>query len=355
LAQVRAKEFADQIIVTRIVMGRSRPDLALIRIARGTEALSQTTNQFLDVTTLTLQKPKGPPFGSAHNMSYRDNVHFRADANLDRITEWATSHSPSGIGMFVRTEEGYQHRYTHNSAGYLVPGDDGRVYSGYGVIYSLRATPKSPFNDYFDAAGKVDGMSVLPGHGGNFFLGVDRDGKLNVFQSGETTALCPIEPFPEWSSPQEKGVRSFQGAGPVPPGRMEDFIQSQITLDKRIVFAPASRYILFLPRSNDKIVQRDFDLKSALEKTGKDYLFVLSSPPLRSKSGSKWAYQMTTLAKHGPAKFELEKGPEGMSLSADGGLTWKVPAGIQGRAPVVVAITDSKANVIRHSFIIGFE
>jgi hypothetical protein len=64
---------------------------------------------------------------------------------------------------------------------------------------------------------------------------------------------------------------------------------------------------------------------------------------------------MTTLAKHGPAKFELEKGPEGMSLSADGGLTWKVPAGIQGRAPVVVAITDSKANVIRHSFVIGFE
>jgi hypothetical protein len=54
-------------------------------------------------------------------------------------------------------------------------------------------------------------------------------------------------------------------------------------------------------------------------------------------------------------KFELEKSPEGMSLSPQGSLSWKVPGGIEGDAQVVVAITDNKSNVIRHSFIVKFE
>jgi hypothetical protein len=356
LSQVKAKEFADPIIILRIVMGHSRGDLGLIRFARGTEELSQTTNQFLDVAALSILKPKGRLYGSGHNSSYRDYVHFRADGHLDRITEWASSHSPSGIGMFIRTEDGYQYRYSHNSAGYLVPGDDGLIYSGYGIIYSVLSEAKQPFNEYFGVAGKVEGMSLLPGLGGLFFLGIDRDGKLNVYQTGQTTPICPIAPFPDWSLPKPEANAGRQiPAGPFPPGQTEEWIRSSVTLDKRIVFAPAAGYILFLPPSNDRIIQRDFDLKDALEWTGKDYLLVLSNPPLRSKSGAKWDYQIRTLAKHGPVKFELETAPEGMSMSAAGDLTWKVPGGIQGKTHVVVAITDKKSSVIRHSFTVTFE
>jgi hypothetical protein len=199
-------------------------------------------------------------------------------------------------------------------------------------------------------------MSLLPGLGGLFFLGIDRDGKMKVFQAGKTTALCSIDPFPDWALPKRPAnVGGSIPQGPFPPGQAEEWIRSPLTLDKRIVFAPGSGYILFLPPSNDRVIRREFDLKDALEKTGQDYLLVLSNPPVRSKAGAKWDYQITSLAKHGPVKFELEKSPEGMSITPTGGLAWKVPGGIQGKAPVVVAITDSKSNVTRHSFTVVFE
>ncbi len=355
----REKEFADQFEILRIVMGRSREDLAFIRLARGADALSQTTNQFLDAAELSFLRPTAPVQGQGqgHNSSYRDYVHFRPDSHLDRITEWASSHSPSGIGMVIRTEEGYQYRYNHDSAGYLVPGDDGLIYTGYGIIYRLLTQPQTPFNNYFEPAGKVEGQSLLPGLGGIFFLGIDRDGQLAVYESGQTTPLCRIDPFPGWSlpKPEANAGRSIPPAGAFPPGRAEEWIQTPLTLDQRIVFAPASGYLLFLPPSNDKIVRRDFNLKEALERTGKDYLLILSSPPTRAKAGSRWEYVIQALSKHGPVKYTLERAPEGLTLDPEGRLTWKIPANLRGEGDVAVVVADAEGNEIRHSFTISFD
>lgn len=350
LAQIKAKEFADPVILMRIVMGHSRRDLAFVRIARGTDSLSQTTNQFLDVSTLTLQPPRDTQLRLGRNSSYRDNAHYRANGDMSRMTEWATSHSPCGIYLYTRTGDGYQMQGNHDSAGHLAMGDDGRIYTGLGSVMDLALKQEGPFPAPIGPVGKVPGSSLFPGIGGQFFLGLQSDGTLTLYPSGETTALCPLDPFPDWTPP-----RSFDPKRPQPPSTMDDWLKGTLTLDKRITFAPAAGHLVFLPPASDRLIQRQFDLTAAFEKSGRDYLQVLSTPPVNAKAGAQWEYRLTTLAKHSPLKFQLEKSPEGMVLSPEGTLTWKIPGGIQGTAPVTVTITDSKAQVIRHTFTITFE
>lgn len=359
LAQVKAKEFTDiinLIDIMRIVMGHSRGDLAFVRIARDTDALSPTTNHLLDVGSLMVIKPKSQQGQFGKNFSYRDIAHYRANGDMSRITEWATSHTPSGIYLYTQTEDGYRLQGNHSSAGHLAIGDDGHIYTGFGNVMDLVSRAEGSFTDPIGSIGQVEGSSLFPGIGGQFFLGLQLDGSLSVYQSGETTAMCLLEPFPDWAPPHppEKLPRPKQRQKQS-PGMLEQWIQSTLTLDKRIVFVPAAGQLIFLSTTNNRLIQRRFDLKDALDKTGQDYLLVLSSPTLRLKAGAQWDYQVAPLAKHGPVTFQLDQSPEGMSISPAGALAWKVPGGIQGRAQVVITVMDSKANVIRHRFTLEFE
>jgi hypothetical protein len=162
--------------------------------------------------------------------------------------------------------------------------------------------------------------------------------------------------FPEWKLPKAQiNIPPQAEVDRFGPARLEEWIKSPLTLDKRIVFAPALGYILFVPQTNDRFVQREFTLKGTLDKTGNDYLLVLSNPPLRAAAGSEWQYEIVSLAKNGPVKYKLEQSPEGMALGREGRLTWKIPRGIQGTGKVTVSVTDASGKSIRHSFAVGFD
>jgi hypothetical protein len=355
LEPIRFREFVDPVVIQRIVMGHSRDDLAFVRLAHVLDDRNDTSNLLLDVTTLKLQKPTNREQIRGHNTSYDDNVHYRANDDISRLTEWATSHSTSGIYLHTRFGPGYQVRGNDDSAGHLALGDDGKIYTGFGRIMDL-SEGTSRRGDPISATAEIPGQSLFPGIGigGRFFLGLKSDGSVYVYQSGVTSPLGPLDAFPQWVLPLNP--REDKEPDPnQPPGRLEKHVDGLVTLDRRIVFAPAAGHIVFLPHSNDRLIHRKFDLKAVLDGTEKDYLLAVTTPPLRTKSGAKWVYQIGTLEKHGPVEFKLEKGPEGMSLSARGELTWKIPSGIHGTAEVAVVITDSKSNSIRHAFTIAFE
>lgn len=358
LSLIKAKEFADPVNVNRVVMGHSRDDLALLRVSRGTEALSQAVNQVLNVTTLSIVRPKGsgPSMATGHNSSFRDYVHHRATGDLGRITEWASSHTPSGIGVYMLGPDGeLRSRYSHTSAGYLAMGDDGLIYSGAGVVYDPVGAAAGPFAD-IPSVRKVEGMSVIPGLGGIFFLGVDDHGNLEVFQSGSTApeSLGVLGKFPGWVLPQPANNARPRGAKE-PPGMLNPFEQNPLTLDKRILFAPAEECLVFLPQSGDRLIRRPFQLRPFLNSTGKDYLLVKNRPPLRVNAGQAWTYTVDAMARHEPITFRLLRAPEGMTLSPGGVLNWKAPAGIAGRAHVAVVIGDAKSNKIRQTFTIRLD
>jgi hypothetical protein len=355
LEQIRAKEFVDPVVILRIVMGHSRDDLALVRLAHVLGNNDSTSLLLLDVTTLKLGRPTNRERSPGNNTSYDDNVHYRANGDLTRLTEWKSTSSPSGVYLFTRTETEWQHQGNHESAGHLALGDDGKIYTGYGHIMDLNeGNPRR--GERIVSTAEISGQSLFPGIGigGRFFLGLKTDGSVYVYQTGVTTPLCQLDTFPQWALPLEERADKTPDQKQ-PPGKLEKTVENLLTLDRRIVFAPAAGHIVFLPHANDRLVHRKFDLKAVLDGTGKDYLLAVTTPPVRTKSGARWEYQIDTLEKHGPVEFKLEQAPEGMSLSGRGQLTWKIPSGIRGTAEVTVGITDSKSNSIRHGFTITFE
>jgi hypothetical protein len=138
LELIRSKEFVDPVVIQRIVMGHSRDDLASVRLARiHDDRNDSTSNLLLDVTTLKLQRPANREHSNGHNTSYSDVVHYRANGDINRLTEWSSSSSTSGIYLHTRSGHGYQLQGNGESAGHLALGDDGKIYTGYGQVMDL--------------------------------------------------------------------------------------------------------------------------------------------------------------------------------------------------------------------------
>ena len=90
---------------------------------------------------------------------------------------------------------------------------------------------------------------------------------------------------------------------------------------------------------------------AALNNAGIDYLFVDSLPVTAADPGKPYRYPITVKSKKGGVRFTLDSGPEGMTLSKDGVLTWNVPAHFEaGPAGVIVTVEDSAGQNVFHTF-----
>jgi hypothetical protein len=119
----------------------------------------------------------------------------------------------------------------------------------------------------------------------------------------------------------------------------------------RAHYLPDANLFVTLPELNEKVIVRKFELLKALDKTSKPYLFVLSVPPRTVVAGSQFAYQIDAKSKAGGVAFKLTAGPEGMAISDDGRLTWRVPADLEHKTfRIVVTVRDRTGREVYHSF-----
>jgi len=359
---LKAKEFIDRPNLGVILMGHSRDDLALLRMGRPPIGPA-APDLLLDVPELRVNQVKyqyGTTGGKPGEMNQ-----LRANGDMTRLVEWAAIPQPNGAGVLSRTETGYSYLFGYVAVGPVFPGDDGRVFTALGTTME----PDPAYNPAhggspFKISAAVKARTLVPGIGGQFHIGVSREGGLTLYQAKSADPVCPLGDFPGWLpiKPDLNNV-TIPGGGNgfrLPDGRvmqLEDMGpgavgegKETLTLDRRIVFAPALGHIVFIPHSNDRIVQRSFDLKSTLDQTGDEYLMVLSSPVLRVKGGTAWEYQLRSVAKNAPVKFELVRSPEGMTIAADGKMAWTAPKGIIGKAPVEVKLIDGKGHSLRQAF-----
>lgn len=164
-------------------------------------------------------------------------------------------------------------------------------------------------------------MSLIPGIGGLFCLGIDSGGILKMFKLGSSSPLSLglIGKFPDWGSTKPVNTRGdTPEAAKFPPGIFEEVGMDRLLLDKRIVFAPSEGFILFIPKEGNTLIRHPFDFKGFLDSTGKDYFFVKNQARLRADAGDTWKYAMALIARDEPVSFKLETGPEGMTLSPEG-------------------------------------
>jgi serine/threonine protein kinase len=326
--QLKTKPNPTGAVICRLTMGHSNNSLALVRYATGTQALDNAGTYFLDVATLENLSASLPKEQGARglNSSYRDFIHQRADSNLRYISEWATSHSPSGIGLLIRTEYAFTSRYEHDTQLYLAMGDDNRIYTQQGGIYNLELRE----------VGRIQGHKLIPGIGGALFLSVAKDGNMQVYASGSTTPISPSGQFP--------------GLDPNAHPMEEAWAKTPFVFDRHIIFDPSHNRLLLIPFSHDQILQRAFDLKAFMKQAGVDYLVVMSAPDTSIRAGQSWTYQMQVLSNAQEITYQLESGPTGMSVDSKGLLKWNVPANAQGMESVVILIKNKAGESRYHSF-----
>lgn len=313
-------------LITNMIMGHARGDQVIIHCPSGSGGRSGNANVILDTATLEPIGGNGTPntFG-ARGAAHRDHVHWRCNHDLEYLTEWSTSGSPRGIGVYCLRAGKYQNKYKHDTAGDLVMGDDDRIYASNGDVY----------NTSLVRVFSLRGQKLYPGLGGSLVLGVSTNGRLTIYEPGKTTPVGPWGVFPGWKQPDHPAHTSVGG----------------LAIDRRLIFAPNLGWAAFVPIQNDRIVLRPFDLKATLDEHGIDYLVVTSAPPNVATAGQPWTYQIEVLSKAGGVKYEVELAPDGLTVSDLGLMTWTPAPGEETRAEkIIVLISDEGGEQTYHSF-----
>ena len=100
---------------------------------------------------------------------------------------------------------------------------------------------------------------------------------------------------------------------------------------------------------------RHFDPEEELQRSGKDYLVVMSRPPHAVAVGQTLEYQVAVKANNDKVEYRLDSGPEGMTISPSGLLRWEVktppPIGI---AQVNISVTGGDQTV-RQNFTLAVQ
>lgn len=354
LTRLESVEFLDPGPVLRIVMGSANGDEVFIRATSGSGALDRTVLQLFDVATLRAISRQSPGT-TGHNSSFRDFVHYRADRFLTKISEWCTSHTPSGVGILVRRDRDFDQYYEHDSAGYLAMGDDGSIYAENGNVFSENPRPNrfQGQQDSLISRGSIPTAKPFPGIGGIFLLGVADDDSIQLYEMSSKKRIMDLGKLPLEFRPKKPDSEEAQNRR----GRPQDFEQwtsTTFTMDKRIVFAPELGYLLFVPYSNDRIIVRTFSLDDAIRDL-EGALYITSAPKTNAESGKEWQYELKALSSSSPVRFALAKAPQGMLMTDGGTATWAIPSGIRGDADVVVEAVDSAGNSETQRFTISFK
>lgn len=94
---------------------------------------------------------------------------------------------------------------------------------------------------------------------------------------------------------------------------------------ERILFLPGAKALLTFPAGKPEVVVRQLDLVAELERRSAEYFFVTSTPVVHADRGQRYEYSASAASSHGPVRFSLTTGPEGMTVSPEGLVSWLVP------------------------------
>jgi mono/diheme cytochrome c family protein len=181
----------------------------------------------------------------------------------------------------------------------------------------------------------------VPAHEPGFFVALHSQGHYPgaSFDKGPTANLPAVSQVAVYT---DDGQRLFTVAG-------IDGLKAGAGLfwERRVHYYPRAGLLAVLV-APDRLLLRRVDLVKQLEKTGADYVVVVSRPPA-ARCGSTWSYQLDARAKAGPVKAKLEAGPEGLTVTPEGRVTWRVPEDYS--APVAtVKLSDANGQEVLHQF-----
>ena len=312
--------------------------------------LTEGGPQFIETKTLT-SKPDGPSRYAMRSWSYDVGYATGLDASADGsvFTMWQPTISPSGIRRLELSSGHAATAYEHVSAGRLHPSSDGAyIFTGAG-IYDAELKKVDP--------DRFENVCCLPTLHPAYFVGVAmpdfktaneapaKEPTVNLYATSERTLLTDLPQLGDLDlRPTDRmDARSSRSWGTNLQG-----------LSNRLFVSPQLKKIALLSGSRDKLRLVDFDVIDALNAKGIDYLFVESTALTTATAGQTYAYPIKAVSKAGGVKVTLDTGPDGMTVTPAGVLTWKVPEGFAGeRAGVIATVEDASGQTRFHSFTIS--
>jgi predicted Zn finger-like uncharacterized protein len=120
--------------------------------------------------------------------------------------------------------------------------------------------------------------------------------------------------------------------------------------EQRIHYYPHGKLLVTLGAEADRLILRRIDLTEQLDRSDIDYLVVVSRPPA-ARAGAAFSYRLDVRSKQGGVKVRLESGPAGLTVTAEGQVSWNVPAKLESTdTDVVVTVTDRSGQEVFHTF-----
>jgi hypothetical protein len=265
-----------------------------------------------------------------HFSQAEQRVQLRAAPNGELFTAWSTQHSPAGLLTFAwKTKKTLEFRYDHTDVLYNVPGPDGlTLFTGTAGIMNeeqkptLRDLPKE--------------RRYLPSTAVNYFLGFEGT-RASLYATGNSSPLILIDDLKEFGTTVASPRQAYNAR--------------DIIWDKRVQFIAEANLLVTIPSEVAQVTLRRVNALQLLKTSSVDYLFVESIPPRTTTKGTKFEYQIQARSRRGGLKFELSGGPEGMTVSREGRLTWNVPTEFEEEEVTpVIAIKDNSGSEIFHTF-----
>lgn len=314
---------------------------------------------FIDPMTfrvLKIEPPRaGSPMGGAwtsegsfrmYCQSGSDRIHLRASPGGTLFGSWCVSHGPSGLQTIAIEGRTVRLGYEHNALGHVVPGADGRtIFTGTG---ERRNADGNPFE-------RVNGRSpspesLIPSTDPNYYLAVAGISRGGGQTSGSVSATVRLT-----SNGAElataRGLDEMADAAGGSAG-----VADGMTLDRRFHFIPAASLLVTVPPSNDRLVLRRLSLDEGIARPTTPVLVVTSPSDLPARRGQKLRHQIQVRSSPGGATFDLSLGPDGLSVSPDGLMTWQVPLGAEPKEyEAIVTVGDVSGKQIFHTVRIKVE
>jgi S1-C subfamily serine protease len=290
--------------------------------------------QFLDLTTfktldVKINKGKLPGGGGVY-------VRASADGTVFGMRDGVGGEPHTVTTVVFDGERSASAHQAWIAPSVLIPSPNGRFVYTAGAVYGSTLTlihPKDPPKQF--------ARPYIPSAQGYYYMRLDfKDwdqlgGTINFFLEGSE------HPFAQLGDVE--GVSNEQ----IAYGKNRDVL----TPDRRVFFFPDAKLVASIPRSNDRLVLRQFDVEKELERSGINYLLVASRPPTQAVKGGEYRYELGIKSKKGGIKCKLDAGPDGMQVTPDGKLTWAVPADFaEPTAGVILTVSDSSGQEVFHTF-----
>jgi hypothetical protein len=126
----------------------------------------------------------------------------------------------------------------------------------------------------------------------------------------------------------------------------------ELTWEKRLHYYPRAGLLVSVGDGGDSLLLRKVDLAEQLERSGTDYLAVVSRPPA-AKAGAAYSYRLDVRSKKGGVKVTLQSGPEGLKVTPEGVVNWAAPAAQGAAEPeVLLSVRDGSGQEVFHRFTI---